>query len=241
MAITFSNTDALTFLSALQGKSVDLVLTDPPYAISRKTSYTNTKLDKYKTHHADYGDWDRVPHEDHAALLQEVFQQFYRVLKPSGTVICWYDIWKLQELRGWAEEARFVQPRLVIWQKGNPVPINSKRNYLTNSREVAATFVKGRSPTFHSQYDNGIYHAPIHRDGCKRIHPTQKPLGVTSDLIKKHSNPGDIVLDTFAGSGTHLLAALQCGRHAWGCEPNPDYFAAARSRLAPSTTAFTHD
>ena len=145
-------------------------------------------------------------------------------------MICFYDLWKITTLRDYFDQAGFRQIRLLEWLKTNPVPLNSKVNYLTNAREIAVSGVKGNKPTFHSEYDNGVYHYPICRDKG-RFHPTQKPLQLMVDLIEKHSNPGDLVLDCFAGSGTTAAAALETGRRFLGCELNPDYYAKSLKRL----------
>ena len=118
---------------------------------------------------------------------------------------------------------KFKQLRFIEWIKTNPVPINSKINYLTNSREIALTAVKVGKPTFHSQYDNGIYEYPI-QGGKRRTHPTQKNLKLFEHLIKKHSNEGDIILDCFLGSGTTAIAAYNTERNFVGCELNKEYY-----------------
>lgn len=229
----FKNTDALTFMKAIKPKTIDLVLTDPPYIISRKTGFQSggsKAVDRLKVSY-DFGAWDNEADVDHQALMQQCAQQWYRVLRTGGTAIVWYDLWKLQSLAQHMEAAGFKQLRFIEWVKTNPVPINQSVNYLSNAREVALVAVKGGKPTFNSKYDNGIYSYPIHRDGGKRIHPTQKPLQLTRDLVVKHSNPGDRVLDCFAGSATHLLAATQEGRKAYGCELDKKYYTAAAARL----------
>lgn len=73
---------------------------------------------------------------------------------------------------------------MIEWIKTNPQPLNSKLNYLTNCREIVLVAVKGSKPTFHSQYDNGIYHYPL-QGGKNRFHPTQKNLKLFEELIKK--------------------------------------------------------
>ena len=69
--------------------------------------------------------------------------------------------------------------------------------------------MKGSKPTFNSKYDNGLYDNEIYQfpiqGGKKRFHPTQKSLPLFEALIKKHSNEGDVVLDTFLGSGTTAI------------------------------------
>jgi DNA modification methylase len=134
-------------------------------------------------------------------------------------------------LKNWIESAKFKQLRFIEWVKTNPVPINSKINYLTNSREIALTAIKGSKPTFHSQYDKGIYEFGIcHERG--RFHPTQKPLNLLQALITKHSNEGDTVLDCFAGSASCAVACYNTGRNFMGCELDETYYTKATERIA---------
>ena len=68
-------------------------------------------------------------------------------------------------------------------------------------------FIKDKNPTFNSEYDNAIYNYPLCHGKERLKHPTQKPLGLIKDLIIKHSNKGDIVLDTFAGTSSYATTA----------------------------------
>lgn len=90
--------------------------------------------------------------------------------------------------------------------------------------------VKSAKPTFHSEYDSGIYQYPICHDKG-RFHPTQKPLTLIEDLILKHSDEGDFVLDCFCGSGTTAVASYNTNRNFIGCELSQDYFEKSISRL----------
>ena len=121
------------------------------------------------------------------------------------------------------EKCKFKQIRFIEWIKTNPQPLNSKRNYLTNCREIALLGVKGGKPTFNSSYDNAIYQFPL-QGGKKRFHPTQKSLLLFEELIKKHSNEGDTVLDTFLGGCTTALACKNTNRKFKGCEISEDYY-----------------
>lgn len=224
--VELANQDCLAFLKSLPAGSVDLALLDPPYEISRETGFKSVKtgVERFAIS-MDFGTWDHNFPE-----IAEVISEVHRVLRKGGTAIVFYDLWKLSYLAHYFEAAKFKQLRLIEWLKTNPVPINSKRNYLTNSREVAVLAVKGGNPTFHSAYDNGIYRAPIcHEKG--RFHPTQKPLGLISELIAKHSNPGDLVLDCFSGSGTTAVAAGLSGRSFVGCELDKGYFEKSAERI----------
>lgn len=162
--------------------------------------------------------------------FHKLFSEVYNKLRKGGTCIVFYDLWKIQELKEVLESVGFKQFRFIEWVKTNPVPINSKINYLTNSKEVAIVCVKGGKPTFHSEYDKGIYEFPIYQ-GKDRFHTTQKPIKLMEDLILKHSNEGDKVLDMFCGSATTLVACKNTNRLGFGCEKDNNYYELAKERL----------
>ena len=168
----------------------------------------------------EYGDWDKQFTLD---ILDQFIQEYYKKLRVGGTIIIFFDLWKLTPLKDMLEKHKFKQVRFIEWIKTNPQPLNSKTNYLTNSREMALLAVKGGKPTFNSKYDNGIYHFPI-QGGKKRIHKTQKSLPLFEELIKKHSNENDVVLDTFLGGGTTAMACQNTNRKFMGCEVNIEYY-----------------
>jgi site-specific DNA-methyltransferase (adenine-specific) len=227
------NGDCLYELTKIESNSIDLILTDPPYLISRESGFRNTSdnaNDEMKTKYGkisiDFGDWDKV--EIDWNLL---FKEYYRVLKKGGTVIFFFDIWKSNIIKEVAELNKFKQPRIGQWVKNNPVPINSKNNYLSNSIEYFFTFVKGGKPTFNSVYDNGIYKYPLCHGKQRFDHPTQKPLELIKDLVRKHSNEGDLVLDTFAGTGTTAHAAILLNREFIVIEKELKYFEIIEKRI----------
>ena len=224
--IEIKHQDCFSYLQEIGDESIDLILVDPPYEISRSTGFEAVVngVDRFKIS-MDFGEWDH----DFAGM-DLVVREFYRVLRHGGTAIVFYDLWKISYLAQMLQKARFKQLRFIEWIKTNPVPLNSKVNYLTNSREIAITAIKGGKPTFHSEYDNGIYKYPIYQ-GHDRCHPTQKPLRLFEALIEKHSNAGDVVLDCFLGSGTTALACRNTGRRFKGCEISEEYYQKALARL----------
>jgi len=167
-----------------------------------------------------YGDWDS---KFTMETLDVFIGLFYKKLKKGGTCIVFFDLWKITPLKALMEKHNFKQIRMIEWIKTNPQPLNSKINYLTNCREIALLGVKGGKPVFHSSYDNGIYYHPI-QGGKSRCHPTQKNAVLFEELIAKHSNEGDTVLDPFLGSGTTLFACLKTRRTCIGCELNTHYY-----------------
>lgn len=260
----FKNTDGLTYLTTIKNNSIDLILTDPPYIISKDTGM-NTHYNKVKDNEknnietvkteedweeyklanniqddnnknnylkygtiygkkycvkTDYGEWDN---DFTIKTLEKFVKLYFDKLKNGGTLIIFFDLWKIETLKTILEKYKFKQIRLIEWIKTNPQPLNSKINYLTNCREIALTCVKGSKPTFNSQYDNGIYMYPL-QGGKNRFHPTQKSLQLFEELIKKHSNENDTVLDTFLGGGTTLFACKNTNRKFRGCELSKEYF-----------------
>jgi len=220
--------EGLQFLSEISNNSVDLILTDPPYEISRPTGFIASKgektIERFKMSY-EFGEWD-----ERSTNLAPFVAEFYRILRPGGTMIMFYDLWKITVLSEIMKTAKFKQLRFLEWVKTNPVPINSKLNYLTNSREIALSGVKRSKPTFNSKYDNGIYRHPIYH-GKDRFHPTQKSLPLFEELIEKHSSEGHLVLDCFAGSATTAMAARNTGRNFIGCEMNEEYYNKSKERL----------
>lgn len=206
----------------------------PPYLISKKSNFdkggswnnSNSKEHRKTPPKTDFGEWDKKE-----LNMDFLFDEYYRVLKPSGTLLIFYDVWKINELKYWGEIHKFKQFRLCRWDKTNPIPVNSKLNYLSNSSEYFITCVKQSKPTFNSEYDKGIYTYPICSGKERTNHPTQKPIALINDLVIKHSNENDLILDCFMGSGTTGVAVLQNNRRFIGVEIDKKYFDIAKERI----------
>ena len=276
LRIDIKNVDGMEYLSTIPNETIDLILTDPPYIISKETGmnahYNKVKeneennlkfvkteeewniykeecasknkkckkkeiielndshKEKYMKYGSiygkkycvktDYGDWDN---EFTIEILEQFISEYYKKLKKGGTLILFFDLWKISHLKDIMEKYKFKQIRFIEWIKTNPQPLNSSLNYLTNCREIALLGVKGSKPTFHSKYDNGIYSFPL-QGGKNRFHPTQKSLPLFEELIKKHSNENDVILDTFLGGGTTAIACKNTNRIFKGCEISKEYF-----------------
>ena len=231
MALTEWNVetaDYRAFMEALPAGSVDLILTDPPYCISKKTGFSEVVngVQRFAVS-MDFGSWDHVEVD-----LNALATAFYRSLRRGGTAIIWYDVWKIGKVKEAMEAAGFKMLRQIIWQKTNPVPLNMRATYLSNSREMAVVGVKAGKPTFNSEYDSGVYTYPIPRHNGKRQHPTQKSLDLFEELIRKHSDAGDLVVDPFLGAGTTGVAAVKNLRRFAGCDINVEYVKISQERLS---------
>ena len=262
--IDIKNITGMEYLKTISNNSIDLILTDPPYIISKDSGmnehYNNVKFneeneitqvkteddwEEYKHQNeiendihkekyikygsiygkkycvkTDYGNWDS---DFTMEILEQIIYEYYKKLKKGGTLIMFFDLWKITDLKCLLEKYKFKQIRFIEWIKTNPQPRNSKVNYLTNCREIALIGVKEGNPTFNSSYDNGIYKYPL-QGGKNRFHPTQKSLVLFEELIKKHSNENDTILDTFLGSGTTAIACKNTRRNFKGCEILKEYY-----------------
>ena len=263
-SIDVKHISGIEYLQTIDNGSIDLVLTDPPYIISKDSGMyehyntvkfneenditqvkTEEEWEEYKSANGieddsnkekyikygsiygkkycvktDYGNWDS---EFTMEILEQFICEYYKKLKKGGTLIMFFDLWKITDLKGLLEKYKFKQIRFIEWIKTNPQPRNSKVNYLTNCREIALIGVKEGNPTFNSSYDNGIYMYPL-QGGKHRFHPTQKSLALFEELIKKHSNENDTILDTFLGSGTTAIACINTNRNFKGCEISEEYY-----------------
>ena len=219
------NGDCFNELKNIEDNSIDLILTDPPYIISKKSNFKNSNNKKFNLHNIDFGNWDKEEFD-----IKALMKEFFRILKKGGYLIIFYDIWKCNDIKLSAELVGFKQPRVCTWLKTNPTPINSKINYLSNACEYFFTFVKNKNSIFNSQYDNGIYTYPLCH-GKERVHPTQKPLKLIVDLVRKHSNEGDTILDPFAGSGSTGEASKLLNRKYILIEKELEYFNICQNRL----------
>ena len=205
-------------------------MSDPPYIISHETGFKSVKegVQRFAVE-TEFGEWDK-PENFSMSDLEDSVKEYYRVLRDGGTAIVFCDLWKISHVKEMMEKHKFKQIRFIDWVKTNPVPLNSSRNYLTNAREVAILGVKRSKPTFNDKYHSGLYRYPICHDKG-RFHSTQKPLQFMKDLVITHSNDGDVVLDTFAGAATTLLAAKELERTYLGCELDKSYYDKAVERL----------
>ena len=222
------NDDCFNVLPKIKDNSINLILTDPPYIISKKSHFTSGISNKFNKISIDFGDWDKE-----SINMDLLFQEYYRLLKPGGTLIIFYDIWKCNELKLFGN--KFKQHRIGQYVKNNPTPINSKVNYLSNAIEYFFTFTKGKNPTFNSSYDKGIYNYPLCHGKERTEHPNQKPLSLFKSLIEKQSKENDLILDTFGGSGTTAIASIETNRNYILVERDINYYNIALERIQQLT------
>lgn len=204
------------------GGQADLILTDPPYNLSVENNFHTMK----GRHGIDFGEWDKEFN------LTSWIPEAVSHLRPGGSIII-FNAWRnMAEISAALESTGCLVKEMIQWQKSNPMPRNRDRLYVT-ACEFAVWATKGKGWTFNRQretYENTIFQYPI-VSAKQRIHTTQKPVELIRDLILIHSDPDDVILDPFMGSGTTAIAAIETGRKFVGFELDHNYYIAAQERI----------
>jgi len=183
--------DCLIEMKEIPDKSVDLVLTDPPYGIS-ESNEKNAGREKLAKP-TDYGhyDWDKE------RIGKEFFDEMFRVSKN-------------QIIFGGNYYIDFLTPGpcWIVWDKDNTGDFADC--------ELAWGSFDRAVRRFRYRW-NGMLQEDM-KNKEKRVHPTQKPIALFSWILEIYSEPGDIILDPFLGSGTTLAACRKTGRRGIGFE-----------------------
>lgn len=213
--------DSREALKTLPNESVDLVLMDPPYGKDLKMrSAEGPQAPNYQ---------DNVDHV--MEVVKEVVKECSRVLKPNRVMLVFFDFpqynWVENVCRG---EGFSVCAHPLIWHKLGGGGVLPNRSYYAMNYECILHCQKGSRDLGNPGTAGNVLpydRVPI---GTK-IHHTEKPLDLLTFLIKQHSFPTELVADPFAGSASTLRASVNCGRKAWGCELNKEYYEKALVRL----------
>ena len=232
--------DTLEFLKQIDNNSIDLVLVDPPYNISKE----NDNRDRSKLNSPimrresplryDFGGWDNMDRKTFLEFTSHWLIECCRVLKDGGTIISFFNKEDISFL-GWETKSLGIRTRTIFtWCKSNPVPSFRKVNYLSATEYLWIGSKGTKSWTFNFKMQKEMKNFMITSNGSgykETEHPTEKPLSLIKYLIEIHSNPKDLILDCFMGSGTTAVACKQLGRRFIGCDNNKEYIKIANKRL----------
>jgi site-specific DNA-methyltransferase (adenine-specific) len=220
------NCDCLEGLKNVPDKSVDLIVTDPPYFLSmgHAGSKTNASRSEQLNSNRAFNDLAIC-----TPFYNQLFGEFNRVLKDDGSFYFFTD-W-----RGYAYyfpliNAALPVRNLVVWdKKSGPGSFYS----FAHEFVIFGTF-KGKTKT---GVGSNVWRMPAFSSGAKstngdKVHPTQKPWELIAKAIEDSTEPGGVVLDTFMGSGTTAVACLRTGRNFIGFELDERYHAIAQQRIA---------
>lgn len=240
--------DCLAHLKSLPASSVDLVFADPPYNLQLEGALN--RPDQSLVDAVD-DDWDKFSSfADYDAFTKEWLSEVRRILKPTGSlwvIGSYHNIFRVGAIM---QDLGFWILNDVIWRKANPMP-NFRGRRFTNAHETmiwASRSATAKGYTFH--YDalkaanedtqmRSDWYLPLCTGGerlkdskGRKVHPTQKPEQLLARIILSSSNPGDVILDPFFGTGTTGATAKRLGRHFIGIERDETYAEAAEMRIA---------
>jgi modification methylase len=238
--------DCVAAMRGLPDASIDLIFADPPYNLQ-----LGGDLNRPDGSHVDAvtDDWDKF--DSFAAydrFTRDWLVEARRVLKPNGSIWVigsYHNIFRvgtsLQDLGFWILND-------IVWRKANPMP-NFKGTRFTNAHETLIWASMGEKARYTFNYRamktlndelqmRSDWVLPICggqerlKSGGTKVHPTQKPEALLYRVMLATTNPGDVVLDPFFGTGTTGAVARRLGREWIGCERESVYRKAAMERIA---------
>ena len=223
----------------INDETIDAVITDPPYNISKDRIYTlNNQADWNK----DFGEWDKQEDDTFISNMRTWAVEFFRVLKPGKTGFMFVGEKFLNIAQSIFKDEGFEIKGTFSWCRTNPGVSITKADFMP-ATDMAIQFVKpGKTRLFNYPGDPEGYNyklSPI-CGGNERLktsrndalHPTQKPEAIISHLLELITDIGDKVLDGFMGVGTTPAVAKQFQRKCVGIEKEKQFFEAAQRRIA---------
>ena len=211
--------DCVEGFKRIPNNSIDLIIADPPYGISRELNCKNQRLGRTAKLNFNFGEWDK--------FNKEWFE--IAIKKTKGWIITFCAKKDIGTYWDILEKNDFVAIDSLAWVKPDPLPLNAKSRFL-NAWESIVVGKKSGAYWGSKYFPNVLkFQAP---KGRERIHPTQKPLELMKKLIELTTKRGGIVLDPFMGSGTTAVACKQLGRHFIGFEISKSFCEIAEKRTS---------
>lgn len=244
------NIDCLEGLKNIPDGSVDMVLCDLPYGITRCK-------------------WDSL------IPLPELWEQYNRVVKSDGAIVLFAaepftSMLITSNIKNYRQKLTWLKTRptnvlnakkqfmnwtedIVVFYRRLPTfnPImrtdgqftGAKVQRMNTARENSVFVKTGEQKDYVHEGNGGLFYpktvlefSNVHKP-AECYHPTQKPVALCEYLIKTYTNPGDVVLDNCIGSGTTAVACLRTGRSYIGFELDAKYHTIAMQRIAAETAA----
>ena len=209
--------DCLEKMGLMADKSVDLIVTDPPYLMNYKSN-RRTVMKKFDHIANDVNSND---------LISNYLSECERIMKDNTAIYCfcsWHhlDFFKVEF------EKHFKLKNILVWNKNNHGTGDLKGSYAPK-HEFILFGHKGRALNKSKRIPDVI--------DCQKInskdltHPTEKPQELLKKFVLNNSKEGDLVFDGFAGTGSTGLACKSLNRKFIGCELDADFVQKARTRL----------
>lgn len=239
--------DCIEMMNSLPENSVDLIFADPPYNLQLKGDLhrpDNSKVD------AVDDEWDQFDSfRAYDDFTTEWLKAARRILKPNGAIWVIGSYHNIFRVGSALQNQGFWILNDVVWRKSNPMP-NFRGKRFTNAHEtmIWASKSEGAKYTFNYEalkaLNEGVQmrsdwvlpictgHERLKNENGDKAHPTQKPESLLHRLLVGSTNPGDVILDPFFGTGTTGAVAKMLGRNFIGIEREEAYRKVAEKRIA---------
>lgn len=210
--------DCSALLASLPRGCADMALTDPPYGIGYRSNRRK-----------DGAHRRRIAGDNDLGAVRAASRQLYRVLKPDSALFMFADRNRQGEVCEILQRVGFRIKNRIVWDKGNHTA-GDCRGAFGFRYEILILAVKGR-PLIRGKRHDDIWRFP-RVAGARLAHQNEKPVALLAQAIESMSEPGDLVVDPFMGSGSTGEACALTGRRFLGCEIDPRYYGPACERLA---------
>ena len=243
---TIQQGDCVEIMRSLPAKSVDLIFADPPYNLQLGGNLhrpNNSLVD------ACDDDWDQFDSlKDYDKFTREWLSAARDTLKDDGAIWVigsYHNIFRLGYI---LQDLGFWILNDIVWRKANPMP-NFRGRRFTNAHETMIWASKSKDSKYRFNYDamkalnedlqmRSDWYLPLCTGGERlkddegqKAHPTQKPESLLYRVLMASSNPGDVVLDPFFGTGTTGAVAKKLDRRYIGIERESSSIKVAEDRL----------
>lgn len=231
------NIDAFELLKSLDNKSIDLIITDPPYWHKKSPGKPYSERNTYKTNStfansnlfkadglmmqtmSDFTDKD----------VNRLLPEFKRVMKIMNAYIFCNDT-LVPYYAMWAEQNNLMFS-ILIWEK--PLSIINKNRFSQNIEYIVRIYDYGTA--LNKRDENYLYNKVKRYNVSDKIHPTQKPIDLIREILLVSSNKQDLILDPFMGSGTTAIACIKEERNYIGSEISKEFYELANKRIEYET------
>lgn len=215
------NEDCLNGMKNIPDKSIDLIVTDPPYVIETSGAGIYKQADKQyvKELNGIKDGFDPKILDEICRVMKKINVYFFCSQKQ---IIPLLDYFVKEKKCNW---------NIISWHKSNPVPACGNK-YLTDTEFIL--FFREKGVKIYGEFATKFtyYVTPLNQKDKKLFgHPTIKPIDIVQNFIVNSSQEGDIVLDPFIGSGTTAVAAVNTGRNYIGFELDEHYCDIAEKRI----------
>lgn len=236
--------DAIALMKTWPDGFIDACITDPPYNIAKNKKGLTWAFSSHVTMQSD---WDRFLDSDYAEFTLTWIKEICRITKKNGNLFIFGSYHNIYLIGTLAKRLglRFINS--IIWAKPNAQPNITCRMFTESTEQIiwlcnnSEKLAKGWTFNYAvtKELNDGkqmrnfwsIPTAPLSEKKFGK-HPSQKPLALMERIVQAATNPNDLVLDCFSGSGSTLVACQKLGRNYIGIEKDNSYCELAKLRIA---------